>query len=91
MVEAYSPLTKGLRLKHPVVVDIAREMVCDGAQALIAWSLASGMVTLPKSVQPDRIRGNLAAGGLKLSQEAMRKLDGLEEGLVTGWDPRTQM
>lgn len=91
VVEAYSPLTKGLRLRHPVVMDIAREIGCDGAQVLIAWSLASGMVTLPKSVKPERIRGNLAAGGLELSLEAMRRLDGLEEGLVTGWDPRTQL
>lgn len=90
VVEAYSPLTKGRRLDHPVVVDVARETECDSAQVLIAWSLAGGMVTLPKSVNPERIRGNLAAGGLDLSQEAMRRLDGLEEGLVTGWDPRSQ-
>lgn len=91
VVEAYSPLTKGLRLKHPVVVDIAQELGCSTAQVLISWSLAKGFVTLPKSVQPDRIRGNLEAARLELPEAALKRLDALEEGLVTGWDPRSQM
>jgi methylglyoxal/glyoxal reductase len=91
VVEAYSPLTKGLRLKHPEVLGIARDLGCSAAQVLIAWSLAKGLVTLPKSVKPDRIRSNLEAARLELPDGALERLDSLEEGLVTGWDPRTQM
>lgn len=90
VVEAYSPLTRGRRLDHPVVAAVAREHGCSGAQVLIAWGLRHGLVSLPKSVRPDRIRSNLEARDLVLSPEAMARLDTLEEGLVTGWDPRTQ-
>lgn len=90
VVEAYSPLTRGHRLAHPVVVDVAREAGITPAQALIAWGLAGGMVSLPKSVRPDRIRANLDSARVSLSDSAMARLDALEEGLVTGWDPRKQ-
>lgn len=90
VVEAYSPLTKGARLTHPVVTDIANVQGCSPAQVLIAWSLQSGLVSLPKSVRSDRIRDNLKALSISLPPAAMARLDDLEEGLVTGWDPRRQ-
>lgn len=90
VVEAYSPLTRARKLDHPVVVDVARAHGCTAAQVLIAWGLQHGLVSLPKSTRTDRIRSNLEALNLALSSEAMSRLDALEEGLVTGWDPRTQ-
>ena len=42
---------------------------------------------LPKSSQPARLQENLAALDFVLDAEHMAALDGLEEGLVTGWDP----
>ena len=57
------------------------------SQVLIAWSLAKGFVTLPKSVNPERQRGNLEAARIELSPADIAELDALEEGLVTGWDP----
>jgi diketogulonate reductase-like aldo/keto reductase len=48
------------------------------------------MVVLPKSVRRERIAGNLALFDFALSAEQMAELDALEEGLVTGWDPREE-
>ena len=90
IVEAYSPLTKGVRLGHPVVGEIARRIGKTPAQVLLRWGLQHEMVVLPKSVHPDRIRENAAIFDFALDENSMAQLDGLEEGLVTGWDPRGQ-
>lgn len=87
-IEAYSPLTKGQRLTHPRVVAIAQRVARSAAQVLIRWSLQRGFVVLPKSVHAERIGENLAVFDFALDAATMAELDGLEEGLVTGWDPR---
>jgi len=87
VVEAYSPLTRGLRLAHPVVADVARRTARTAAQVLLRWALQHDMVVLPKSVHAERIAENAAIFDFALDEAAMGELDGLEEGLVTGWDP----
>jgi diketogulonate reductase-like aldo/keto reductase len=88
VVEAYSPLTKGVRLGHPVVGEIAGRSGRTPAQVLLRWGLQHGMVVLAKSVRRERIGENAGIFDFALDDDAMSKLDGLEEGLVTGWDPR---
>jgi diketogulonate reductase-like aldo/keto reductase len=87
VVEAYSPLTKGLRLGHPVVTEVAAQVRRTPAQVLLRWALQRDLVVLPKSVRPERIAENAAIFDFVLDATAMERLDGLEEGLVTGWDP----
>ena len=89
-VEAYSPLTKGVRLNHPVLVQVAESIGRTPAQVLMRWCLQSGLITLPKSTNRKRIAENFAVFDFFLSSEHMAALDALEEGLVTGWDPRTE-
>lgn len=88
VVQAYSPLTKGARLAHPVVLALAGAATCTPAQVLLAWGLARELVVLPKSTRPERLAENLASAALSLSGEALAQLDALDEGLATGWDPR---
>ena len=90
VVEAYSPLTHGRRLDHPVVKDVARRMGRSVAQVLLRWGLQHGLVVLPKSTKPARIAENGALFDFALDDGAMAALDALEEGLVTGWDPAEQ-
>jgi diketogulonate reductase-like aldo/keto reductase len=87
VVEAYSPLTQGLRLGHPAIVAAAAKYGRSPAQILIRWGLQHGLVVLPKSTRPERIRENAAVLDFEISAEDMRILDGLDEGLTTGWDP----
>jgi methylglyoxal/glyoxal reductase len=90
-LEAYSPLTRGQRLSHPVVVELAQAAARSPAQILLRWGIQKGFVILPKSVQPARIAENAALFDFELDATAMQRLDALEEGLVTGWDPATQL
>lgn len=86
VVEAYSPLTRGLRLDDPIVARIAKDVSRSPAQVLLRWGIQHGHVILPKSVTPARIAEN-AELDFELTAAHMAKLDGLEEGLATGWDP----
>jgi diketogulonate reductase-like aldo/keto reductase len=87
IVEAYSPLAKASKLADPVVGAVAHRLGATPAQVLVAWSLAKGLVTLPKSTNPERQRENLEAAKIHLDAGDIKDLDGLEAGLVTGWDP----
>jgi diketogulonate reductase-like aldo/keto reductase len=87
VIEAYSPLTHGQRLNHPVVAEIAARVQRSPAQVLIRWGLQNGLVVLPKSSRPARIRENAAVFDFELDGTAMQRLNALEEGLATGWDP----
>lgn len=90
VVEAYSPLTRGERLGHPVVVDVAKKAGKTPAQALLRWGVQRGFVVLPKSATPSRIAENAKVFDFALDAAAMARLDALEEGLATGWDPGDQ-
>lgn len=90
-VEAYSPLTKALKLSDPKLVDMATKYGLSSAQLLIRWCLQRGMIVIPKSVTASRIVENAhpTMFSSNISEEDMIALDGFDEYLTTGWDPTT--
>jgi len=90
IVEAYSPLTRGLRLDDPTVRSIATATGRSPAQVLLRWGVQNGHVVLPKSVHPGRIAENAAIFDFQLSADQLSALDSLEENLASGWDPATE-
>ncbi|KAK4575186.1 hypothetical protein LTR86_001038 [Recurvomyces mirabilis] len=87
VVEAYAPLARALRMKHPSIVSLAKKYSCTPGQLMVRWSLQHGYVPLPKSVHKERIEENSQVGGFAINQGDMNALDGLDEYLVTDWDP----
>ena len=87
VVEAYAPLARALRFTHPVIVRLSHKYDCTPAQLMIRWSLQHGYVPLPKSVTPGRIEKNAEVGSIALSPADLAAMDGLDEHLVTDWDP----
>nr|HEX4313167.1 aldo/keto reductase [Kofleriaceae bacterium] len=88
VVEAYSPLTRGKRLDHAELVAVAKQVGKTPAQVLLRWGVQHGAVVLPKSVRRERIAENAALFDFALDAAQMARLDALEEGLSTGWDPQ---
>ncbi|MBI4416137.1 MAG: aldo/keto reductase [Euryarchaeota archaeon] len=86
-VEAYSPLTRGRRLKDPRLVRIAAKYRKTAAQVLIRWGLEHGFLEIPKSSRPERIRENADVFDFALAPEDLGVLDALGEGLHVAWDP----
>ncbi|KND90709.1 putative oxidoreductase C2F3.05c [Tolypocladium ophioglossoides CBS 100239] len=87
MVEAYAPLVRAMRMKHPTVLELSKKYSRSPAQLLVKWSLQHGMVTLPKSTHRERLIENADIGSFEISQEDIRTMDALDEKLVTDWDP----
>ncbi|KAF2204759.1 Aldo/keto reductase [Delitschia confertaspora ATCC 74209] len=87
VVEAYAPLVRALRMKHPTIASLSKKYECTPGQLLVRWSLQHGYVPLPKSVKKDRIIENANIEGFSIDTEDMKTLDGLDEYLVTDWDP----
>lgn len=90
VVEAYSPLTSGTRMDHPVITSVAKRLGLTNAQVLLRWGIQHDLVVLPKSTHEKRIAANADLFGFTLDADAMTTLDRLDEGAATGWDPRTQ-
>ena len=86
-VEAYSPLGKGRVLDDPRLARIAASVGCSPAQVMLRWSLQSGFVAIPKSVDKARIGENARLFDFELDAEQMRALEGLAESRRTAWDP----
>lgn len=87
LLEAYSPLTKARKLDDPLLAEIGAAHGKTAAQVLIRWALEHGFVVLPKSVKVNRIEENFNVFDFSLSDAEMERLNSLDEGLVTGWDP----
>ncbi|KAK1779058.1 NADP-dependent oxidoreductase domain-containing protein [Copromyces sp. CBS 386.78] len=87
VVEAYAPLARGMRMRDPTLGAVAKKHGVTPAQVLVRWSLQKGFVTLPKSVKKERLVENADVGGFELADEDVKRLDGLDEKLVTDWDP----
>jgi methylglyoxal/glyoxal reductase len=87
VVEAYSPLTKARRLEDDTIVSIANRHDRSPAQVMIRYALEKGFVVLPKSTHRERILENSRVFDFALDEAEIERLDALDEGLATGWDP----
>lgn len=87
VVEAYAPLARAMRMRDRTVVSLGKKYGCTPAQLLVKWSIQHGYAPLPKSIKKARIVENASVDMLQISEEDMTKLDGLDEELVTDWDP----
>jgi len=86
-LEAYSPLTRGKKLKHPLLLKLAQKYQKTPAQILIRWSLEHEIVVIPKSSHPDRIRENAAVFDFQIAAEDMSELDSLNQDYRVSWNP----
>jgi diketogulonate reductase-like aldo/keto reductase len=87
VVEAYSPLAHGKRMHDETVQAIAEQHNKSYAQILLRWGIESGLVVLPKSTTPERIRENIDLFGFGLDTDDMQKLAQLDSRFRTCWNP----
>ncbi len=93
LTEAWGPLGQGKSdlLENPVITGIAEAHGASPAQVVLAWHLAHGIVTIPKSVTPSRIVENLAAAELELTAAEVAAIDELDRPDGRGGaDPSTK-
>jgi diketogulonate reductase-like aldo/keto reductase len=77
LVTAYSPI-KGGPLRHPVVRSLADSRGTPAAQIALHWLIRQpGVITIPKSADRQRLRENLGAVDLALTDEEIQRLDAI--------------
>ena len=87
---AYSPLARGHKVTDARLAEISTQIGCTPAQAALAWCMAEGYITIPKSANEARIAENLATVDILLDADQHAALTALEEGYISGWDPTVQ-
>ncbi|WP_305784262.1 aldo/keto reductase [Symbioplanes lichenis] len=76
VVEGYSPF-KTTNLHDPVLTGIAEAHFVDAARVVLRWHVQHGIVVIPKSTTPERIRSNFAIDGFELTDDEMARVDAL--------------
>ena len=78
VVESWGPLGQGRVLEHPLLNELANKHGCTVAQLCLRFILQLGVVSLPKSVNPNRIQANLDFFDFTLSDEEMQQILALD-------------
>lgn len=79
-VESWSPLMHGRELlEAPAIAAIAAAHAKSPAQVILRWHTQSGLVAIPKSTSPERMRQNLEIFDFELTQDEIRLIDNLNQ------------
>lgn len=78
ITQSWSPLGRGKLLEHSDVAAIARKHGRTAAQVVIRWHMDQGLVVIPKSANPDRIKENFHVFDFKLDADDMENLAKLD-------------
>jgi diketogulonate reductase-like aldo/keto reductase len=75
-IMAYSPLDEGRLLRHPDLVHIAKAHQATVAQVALAFLIRNpGVIVIPKTGMPERVRENRAAVEVHLTEDDLAILD----------------
>ncbi|WP_448852037.1 aldo/keto reductase [Corynebacterium sp. 335C] len=80
IVEAWTPIGRGLHLGDPAITGIAEEVGATPAQVVLAWHLRRGLVPIPKSADAGRQAENLGAVDVQLTDSHMARIAELGAG-----------
>ena len=86
-ITGFCPLARTEKSKDPAIIDLANECGKTWAQVMIRWSLQKQITTIPKSVNPQRIRENSDVFDFELNEKQMQRLDDLDQGFRLRPDP----
>ena len=85
--EAWHPIMKGKVNDIPVFQALSMKYQKSSVQIVLRWDIQKGVLTIPKSVTPERIIHNADIFDFELSSEDMAKIDKLDKHARMGADP----
>lgn len=85
--EAWSPLMQGQITDIPLLAQLAAKYGRSVAQIVLRWNIELGIVTIPKSSNPVRIKENLDIFGFELEKDDVLKITQLDKNRRVGADP----
>lgn len=88
-VEAWGPLMQGKIFEVELMKELAEKYNKSISQIVLRWDIQMGVVTIPKSIKPHRIKENSEIFDFEISAEDMEKISSLNTGVRIGPDPDT--
>lgn len=86
-IEAWGPLMQGRIFQIDLMKELSKKYNKSVAQIALRWHIQSDIITIPKSVNPERIKANMEIFDFKISGEDMKKIEILNTGERIGMDP----
>ncbi|MBT3301081.1 MAG: aldo/keto reductase [Bacteroidetes bacterium] len=87
LLEAWRPIMKGEADKVKELVEIGNKYDKSATQVILRWNLQIEIITIPKSVNPDRIKHNADLYDFELDEEDMDFIATLNQDKRFGPDP----
>ncbi len=84
-LEAWYPLGHGNKdlLENATILHLAEKYHKNAGQIILRWIYQEGVISLPKSTNPERMKGNIEIFDFELTQEDMLMIQALDTGKAT--------
>lgn len=84
-LEAWYPLGHGNKdlLENETIVALAKKYNKNSGQIILRWIYQEGVISLPKSTNPIRMKGNIDIFDFELTAEEMKNMQDLDTGKAT--------
>jgi diketogulonate reductase-like aldo/keto reductase len=86
-LQAYTPLTKGEKLRDGRLVELASKYQKTAAQIILRWNIQHGVSVIPKSSNPNRLKENFDIFNFTLTDQDMNLIDSFNENYRMIDDP----
>lgn len=79
-IEAWAPLGHALTniFKEEVILKLSEKYKKTPAQIILRWDIQRGIITIPKSVNPERIKENFEIFDFELTENEIKQIDELD-------------
>lgn len=84
-LEAWYPLGHGNKelLENETITTLANKYNKNAGQIILRWIYQEGVISLPKSTNPERMKGNIEIFDFELTDEEMKLMQALDTGKPT--------
>ena len=84
-LEAWHPLGHGNKdlLENDTIISLAKKYHKNAGQIILRWIYQEGVISLPKSTNPERMKGNIEIFDFELTDDEMKTMEALDTGKAT--------
>jgi diketogulonate reductase-like aldo/keto reductase len=84
VIESWGPLMQGRIFGVKLMKELASKYNKKIAQVALRWHLQLGVISIPKSTKPERIKSNIDIFDFEISDEDMRRIESLKGDRIGG-------
>ena len=87
VVESWSPIAKGQVQNDNILEGIGKKHKKTATQITLRWHVQQGLIAIPKSANPSRIKQNIDIFDFKLSESEILEINNLNKNMHIGPNP----